>query len=330
MESYSSSVKQEVHHPMTEEMLQDQVAQLCDVVEQQKELITKLTQQLSLSTSPSPTLVTKAPSPLPAFVVKPRDIPELTLEDLEGMEAGGKLAMFIDRVEQVTPDDGARYQVAKTRLNSKIALLIQNHQSKGRCQTWIELKKFLLSEFASEMTVDQAWKEIEAMQYEWETSPHSFNHHFRCKYALLETNFPSEKFPNKDQIIKRKICQGLPLQTKNKLEAFLEETYPLKKFIERVEYERQFLLEAPGCDLFHVKSKPTPPQNNNSTKTPPTHANDQVTHSQPINPLMWEVKELARRVDELVKQRTRRPWCHHCRKDNHSTQDCWGRPRNRT
>ena len=118
--------------------LQDQVAQLCDVVTQQENVITQLSRQLDNSSTRH-----VAPSTSTSLIVKPRDIPELTLADFEGMEAGGKLAMFIDRVEQVASTDETRLQVAKTRLNTQIALLVQNSQKQGECGTWIELKKFL-------------------------------------------------------------------------------------------------------------------------------------------------------------------------------------------
>ena len=328
MQSQMTPPKPDVPQPLTDMDLLNQVHSLSEVVDRQRDLISRLTEQLGLTLNQSPHHQSPPPSSLPPFVVKPRDIPELTLEELEGMEAGGKLAMFIDRVEQVTPHAEARLQVAKTRLSSPLALLIQNQQNKGVCKTWATLKHFLMTEFTSEMTVDRAWQEIDAILYDWETSPHAFSHQLLCKYALLETNFPLEKFPDKDQTIKRKICHGLPPQTRSKLEAFLEETYPLKKFIERVEYERQFLLEGPACDLLHVRNKSNPPKPKANPKNSP-----QKTHNepapQPVNPLMWEVKELSKKVDDLVRQRNRRRWCDNCQKNTHATQDCWGRPRTR-
>ena len=37
--------------------------------------------------------------------------------------------------------------------------------------------------------------------------------------------------------------QGLPRDLKDKLEGFLDEAYPLNKFLDRVEYQRQLFLE---------------------------------------------------------------------------------------
>ena len=181
------------------------------------------------------------------------------------------------------------------------------------------------------MSVDRAWQEIEEMQYDWENNPHSFSHQFRCKYALLETNFPSEKFPAKDQTIKRKICQGLPVYVKSKLEAFLEETYPLSKFLERVEHERQFLLEKSSCDLFKVTENQVGPNDPpvKSTNQAPVTSNETETGVQPVNPILAEVKDLAKRVDRLVRSKDQRPWCYNCRRNTHNTRDCWSASGNR-
>lgn len=75
-------------------------------------------------------------------------------------------------------------------------------------------------------------------QYQWEDSPQAFASRLICSYAVLEYKFPGEKFPNRDKTIKRKICQGLPKNVGRKVEAFLDEDYPLNKFLDRVEHER--------------------------------------------------------------------------------------------
>ena len=318
--------KREVPHELTEQELKDQIEELNETVVKQKHVIDRL--------------LTKVNSQTPSFsptMIKPRDIPELTLTDLEGVEAGAKLALFIDRVEQVTTKEEARLQVAKTRLSNQIVFLVQSHQKQGHCQTWEQLKDFLRKEFANELSVDRAWQEVESISYDVEQDPHAFGHELQCKYALLELNFPKGEFPSRDQTIKRKICQGLPLHTRNKLEAYLEVTYPLKKFLERVDHERQFLLENPSCDLFHVKPKTTMSTNSNANLTPPQNSYPQHTSgpqlppadaAQPVDPLKWEIQELAKKVDELMERRKRNLWCQRCRKGTHNTQDCWGAPRN--
>lgn len=290
--------------------LRQQVQQLTEVVTSQMELLGRLSENAVSNSHPNTTVTPRSPT----FVVKPRDIPELKLHELEGLGAGSKLAMFIDRVEQVTSDDGSRLQVAKTRLGNEIALLIQNFQLKGECRTWVELKEVLRREFASEISMDQAWQELEEMQYHWDMGPHLFSHTVRCKFAVLETNFPRETLPNRDQTIKRKICQGLPVRTRQKLVAFLDTTYPLKKFLERVEYERQFLLARTSEDVFNLKENIPPKEEVSNAR------------SQSENPMQREIQDLASKVDQLVRDRQNR-WCSRCRKTSHNTQDCWGPPR---
>ncbi len=70
------------------------------------------------------------------------------------------------------------------------------------------------------MNFDRAWEQLEELQYDRQSSPYSFNHKFRCQYAVIETNFPKEKYPTRDQTIKRKLCHGLPPEARVKLEAF--------------------------------------------------------------------------------------------------------------
>ena len=63
-------------------------------------------------------------------VTKPRDIPILELNHLEGLEASAHLQMFIELVEQATPNDASRVQVVKTHLGSEIVMLVHNYQRK--------------------------------------------------------------------------------------------------------------------------------------------------------------------------------------------------------
>ena len=325
----------------SQEELKSTVRELYEIVAQQQATIENFMQRLELGspgnqppvTSPTPpSPVSKPPTP-PTFIIKPRDIPELTLTDLEGVEAGAKLALFIDRVEQVTGDEGARLQVAKTRLSTQIVFLIQNSQKQGLCQTWGELKEFLQKEFTNHMNVDRAWQEIETMQYDWLSDSLSFSHEMRCKFALLETNFPREEFPSRDQTIKRKICQGMPLQSRKKLEAFFEPTYPLRKFIERVEHERQFLLETTSGEMYNVKSKTLPQEIPKTTPTSLTSSatpNNPRPNPQPVDPLRWEITELAKKVDDLIQSKNRNLWCQNCQRPTHNTQDCRSTFRRRT
>ncbi len=56
----------------------------------------------------------------------------------------------------------------KKRVGSNLALLLQNRQAKGKCNSWEEVKNLLQCEFAVDLNLDRAWRELEATKYDWE------------------------------------------------------------------------------------------------------------------------------------------------------------------
>ena len=135
-------------------------------------------------------------------VVKPRDIPMLSLE------------LFFEMVELCSSQDVIRVQVTKSRVSQELANLIHNQQIHGRCQTWKEVCTLLEREVSTEVNFDRAWKEIDDVRYEWVESPQAFVHSFICRYAVLENRFHGEILPDRDRMIKRKLCKGYPLKPK--------------------------------------------------------------------------------------------------------------------
>ncbi len=224
---------------MSQEMVEDRLAHQWGLLEHE---VKTLKNVYSCPTEFNyPDLVTVLTPSCP--IIKPRDIPQLDLDQLQGVEAAARLQMFFDLIEKCSDEDETRVQVAKGRVSSELAILIHNNQSKRRCKTWLELKDFLKIEFAVDVNLDRAWQKIDAAGYDWEESPQAFTNRFICQYAILETRFPREKFPSRDKSIKRNLWHGLPQESNERLEGFLDEDYPLNKFIDRVEHERQ-LLEA--------------------------------------------------------------------------------------
>lgn len=146
--------------------------------------------------------------------------------------------MFIELVEQVADDDLTRVTVAKSRLGSEIAMLVHNKQQKEKSLTLKSLCKFLKTEFTLYINLDRAWQDLESFQYDWDESPQSFSNIFLCKHAVLET-----KFPSRDKTIKRLIYHGLPRELRDRIEEFLDEEYPLARFLDRAEYQRQMYLQ---------------------------------------------------------------------------------------
>ena len=221
--------------------------------------------------------------------MKPKDVPRLDLSQLSGLEAAGRLQIFFEAVEKCSADDSTRVMIAKNRLSSELAMLIHNNQTKFKCTTWKHLCNFLRTEFAVDVNVDRAWQELEDHEYDWLFPPQSYTNKFICRHAVLETRFPSEKFPSRDKSIKRKLWQGMPSENQKRLEAFLEEDYPLNKFIDRVEHERQILLANPSSHIYHLQKEKTASPSSKVT-TP---------ESQELSDLKDQVKNLTEALTKM-------------------------------
>ena len=221
-------------------------------------------------------------------IMKPKDVPMLDLYQLSGLEAAGRLQIFFEAVEKCTSDDSTRVMIAKNRLSSELAMLIHNNQLKYKCMTWPSFCDFLRNEFAVDVNVDRAWQELEDHEYDWVFAPQHYTNKFICRHAVLETRFPNERFPNRDKNIKRKLWQGMPKESQKRLEAFLEEDYPLNKFIDRVEHERQLLMANPSAQVCHLKKEQT-------TNPPPKS----TLESQEISDLKEQVKNLTQALAKM-------------------------------
>ncbi len=274
------------------------------------------------------------------FIVKPRDIPVLELHQLQGMDASTRLQMFCELVEQCDLTDVGRIQIAKGRVCTELAILIHNNQTRHNLTNWAALKAFLQAEFAVEVSIDRAWQEMESMSYDWAEAPQAFTHRFICQFAVLETKFPSEKFPNRDKTIKRKLWYGLPRESREKLEGLLDENHPLQKFIDRLENEGQLLEERHTPQVRMVPAGGRP-------KDKPTAEKVEKTAQSP-----WkeEVERLSRQIAELratlaktqsvrprippplPRNNTRQPntqsnkYCGYCVSRTHTLTECWRRP----
>ncbi len=179
--------------------------------------------------------------PRQVTTTKPRDIPVLELHQLQGLDATTQLQIFFELLEQCSVIDTTRVQIPKRRVSTETAALIHNHQTLHNCNSWDSLKELLSSHFNKEVNFDRAWQYIDSEGYDWSEAPQGFVNNFICRCAILETRFASEKLPNRDKIIKRRLWQVLPQEAKARLEGFLDEDYPLDKFVDRVELERHRL-----------------------------------------------------------------------------------------
>ena len=155
------------HRSLSEtEQVRDEVEALRDVVHQQavvmKNIGTRIIKQEDTLASP----VVSSPS-----ITKPRNVPILELTHLEGLEASACLQMFIELIEQTTPHEPSRLQMAKSRLGLEIVILIHNQQRKQPNLSWEYFCNLIKNEFAVDVNVDRAWQNLKAELYEWGESP---------------------------------------------------------------------------------------------------------------------------------------------------------------
>lgn len=158
--------------------------------------------------------------------------------------------MFFELVERCTPFNTTCIQVAKERVSSELAVLIHNKQH--ILNTWDDFQTFLHIEFAVEVNVDRGWQELKNLKYDWTETSQSSTNKFICHHESLVTRFLREKFPDRDKTIKRKLWKGMPKMSKEKLEGFLEEHYPLHKFTDRLEHERLYLEASNGPKIWRI------------------------------------------------------------------------------
>lgn len=188
--------------------------------------------------------VTSTPAKRPSGVlVKPRDIKILELEALQGLDSAAMLQMFFEQVEHCTDDSEARLEVAKSRVDNEMAVMIHTAQKQGEIKKWDELKQYLTQEFGVELNFDQAWKQNNSINYDWMSSPQYFVHKFKCQYAAIRGTFHSEVFPDRDRLLKIKLLQGFPRGSRDLLKVFLDDNIPLNQFLGHVENERTMLLK---------------------------------------------------------------------------------------
>ncbi len=138
--------------------------------------------------------------------------------------------------------------------------------------------------------------------------------------------FPREKLPNRDKTIKRKLWQGLTPEVKSRLEGFLEEDYPLHRFIDRVEHERQWLEAIKVTLVYRVKNElpktSETTQGNNLIPTEATKSN--ATSSEPS--VVKPTEEQVGRLQVPARSPRFERYCTYCRSTTHCLRECGHKP----
>ncbi|KAG0719335.1 hypothetical protein GWK47_050716 [Chionoecetes opilio] len=162
-------------------------------------------------------------------LIKSRDIRMLNLSDLQGIEAEGRLTVFLSQVESCSEDLEERKRILMTRVDPQLALYVQNALSQFNFRSWDTLT-YWLCEDLTDNNVDRILNSISEVKYDWLEDPQELTTKLKCKYAILEakSKHPGED-PRRDKIIKTKQLRGLASHSKEKLEFYMDEQFPLKK-----------------------------------------------------------------------------------------------------
>ena len=91
--------------------------------------------------------------------IKPSDIKILELEALQRLDSAARLQMFFESVERCAGTSSARLEVAKSRVDGDLAVMIHTAQRQGEIVVWDDCKVYLTREFGVDMNFDQAWRQ---------------------------------------------------------------------------------------------------------------------------------------------------------------------------
>ncbi len=123
---------------------------------------------------------------------------------------------------------------------------------------------------------------------------------------------------------------------KSRIESFTDTDYPLTQFLDRLEHERQFLMEAKKIPVLHIPQKEEKPTVSPETKPP-------MSNSQ-FEKLQGQLETLSKKMSLMVKPPPTRyscpkcrtndhsrincpsPYCPYCRNDSHSLANCTRKP----
>ncbi|KAG0723130.1 hypothetical protein GWK47_005724 [Chionoecetes opilio] len=92
-------------------------------------------------------------------LIKPRDIRMLNLSDLQGIEAEGRLTVFLSLVESCSEDLEERKRILMTRVDPPLALYVQNALSVYKFRSWDTLT-YWLCEKLTDNNVDRILNSI--------------------------------------------------------------------------------------------------------------------------------------------------------------------------
>ena len=242
------------------------------------------------------------------ILMKPRDIPTLELKHLRGVEGSGRLEVFLAQVENCSSDNRERQQIVQMRVDAPLALFVKN--SLQIPKSWPEFKLHLIKEL-TDQNEEKLFDSLNELKYSVDVEPVEFVARLKCKLALLEVKTDPDNVPKKDKLIKTKLLKGMPKDSRERLELYMDENVSLQRFMRKLETERLVVMARREDIAGAVDS--TPPR--------------------PLYPAASSPSSVASRPNNLERvERRLNIWprggkyCPYCRMHNHTVSECFKKP----
>lgn len=243
-------------------------------------------------------------------LLKPRDIPILELKHLSGVEGAGRLGVFLSQVENCSRDTRERQQIVNMRVDAPLAIFVKNILKRGAI-SWETFKTHLTAEL-TDQSEERVFDCLNELRYTFDEDPVEFASRVKCKLAMLEIQTESGDMPSPSQLIKKKLLKGMPRESRDRLELYMDENISLHRFMMKLNTERLVVLSQRSDNIRVVEPPPQPVY-----ETP--------TKNQKLNRTLSQ--EMNRRDVGLRQWSKGEKYCPYCRASNHTVAECYRKPR---
>ena len=253
-------------------------------------------------------------------VIKPKDIVEIKLSELNDIASTTKLNLFLSDVEGCTSDEATRIKVAMTRMDDRLRVLIHNAREEGKIKSWIGLKDFMLDTFTVAMSFDQIFDATNSLTYDWSQDPHTFKNDFYYQYSNMKNTFRNKELPPRDKMLKSKLLKGLPAENQERLKSFMDKCVSIDTFMTQLQRQREILLTIQGSNVLTLNAvSPTSASCQHLPNSPPTNTCQHMPNNNSPN---------HNRGNNTNSRQPNNPdrSCVYCRRRGHSVRDCFLKP----
>ena len=255
-------------------------------------------------------------------LIKPRDIPVLELRHLRGDEGDGRLGVFFSQIEECSQNTEERKRIVLSRVDSQLAVYIQDMLTNGPSLTWWEFKSYLRREL-TDPNPNRLFDALNELKYSYKQDPVEFMNQLKCKYSLLSLKTDPREAPKKEKLIKNKLIKGMPKDCRERLELFMDDNVSLGRFLDKLEVERVVANTRSKEEVFLIQNSPT--NIRETPQTPPTNC-----ATPPLDTRLDRLEDRMRQLDRLQRQKQtwgeNKIYCPYCRSNNHNISTCKRKP----